>query len=880
MRIHRIRLKNYRGIEKHEVEFQPDGITVVEGPNEAGKSCLAEALNIVLDELDSTRRERVKALKPVDKDVGPEVEVEVESGPYRFTLFKRFLRKRQTTLKITAPHAESLTGREAHNRVQEMLDETLDRDLWRALCVVQGTGVSQVKLPEDSLLSTALDMAAGTAPIGEAEVALFEVVEEEYGRYYTATGREKALLKEMETELENAEGRVAELEERAQDVEGAVERSRLLRRSIQELDGDLGSLRRQESEWEQRWQEVSRLRERVERLEAEWERAKAKLENAQGRMEERTQLIDRMKDVGEDLERLTEEEDRESKKLDDVRAELNQRKSNLEQARNQFMRAKAFFELRQGDNAYLHDKLNIELLRERKERIDTAKEDEQKAKQVLKETHLDDDALERVRQAHQDRELATQRLEDGGALLKIRALSDVALSVGDGLLSLTSGDEWEQVATGSLSIVLPEVLELRIRPGKGLADLPADLESAEQGYADLLARYGVDSLSDAVRSHERWQEAKRKIARVEKVVRENLRDLTHEEMESKVMEIIERIGKYEENRQEDPPLPDDLDDAKKLEEDARTALAKAESAMKQAEAAFEEAESVWDALREKAIERRTRLEIVQTTYESTKIALERTRSEVSDEELEARLEEAKKEKDRSEAEYRSRQEELVQENPEEVQVKFENARDVRKRAESDLRKLQDELTQVSTRLEMFEEEGIFEDLQEGRIHLTRTRRESESLRKRAKAAKLLYQTLTSARDEGKRAYVRPLRERIERLAKLVFGETLQVELDEDLTISSRTLDGVTVPYESLSTGAKEQLSVIVRLACAMTVSEEGGVPLLIDDALGYSDPGRLESMGAVFNLAGRDCQVIVLTCMPDRYRHVGTAEVKKFVPPT
>ncbi|MDO8485004.1 MAG: hypothetical protein Q7S35_08655 [Candidatus Limnocylindrales bacterium] len=90
---------------------------------------------------------------------------------------------------------------------------------------------------------------------------------------------------------------------------------------------------------------------------------------------------------------------------------------------------------------------------------------------------------------------------------------------------------------------------------------------------------------------------------------------------------------------------------------------------------------------------------------------------------------------------------------------------------------------------------------------------------------------------------------------------------------NRTLEGRTIPFESLSMGAQEQLGLISRLACAMIVAPDGGVPLILDDALGNSDPQRLEAMGAVLSVAGRHCQIIVLTCQPDRYGHVGEATV-------
>ncbi len=133
--------------------------------------------------------------------------------------------------------------------------------------------------------------------------------------------------------------------------------------------------------------------------------------------------------------------------------------------------------------------------------------------------------------------------------------------------------------------------------------------------------------------------------------------------------------------------------------------------------------------------------------------------------------------------------------------------------------------------------------------------------------------MTRHRDAARRRYVAPFRERIEGLARVVFGPTLEVELDDDLQIIRRTLDGKTIGWDDLSNGAKEQLAVISRLACAAMVSDDGGVPVIFDDALGNTDVPRLERMGAVLAAACGDSQVIVLTCMPNRYRNVGSARV-------
>jgi hypothetical protein len=145
--------------------------------------------------------------------------------------------------------------------------------------------------------------------------------------------------------------------------------------------------------------------------------------------------------------------------------------------------------------------------------------------------------------------------------------------------------------------------------------------------------------------------------------------------------------------------------------------------------------------------------------------------------------------------------------------------------------------------------------------------------RRADAARLLFETMRRNRDDAKRTYVAPFREHIERLGRIVFGPSFSIEIDDELQIVRRTLNGITVTFEALSAGAREQLCIIARLACATLVSPDGGVPVIVDDALGHSDPQRLQRIGAVFNSAGRQSQVIILTCMPDRYRSIGSAHV-------
>ena len=57
---------------------------------------------------------------------------------------------------------------------------------------------------------------------------------------------------------------------------------------------------------------------------------------------------------------------------------------------------------------------------------------------------------------------------------------------------------------------------------------------------------------------------------------------------------------------------------------------------------------------------------------------------------------------------------------------------------------------------------------------------------------------------------------------------------------------------SLSEGTQEQLAVLVRLGFGRLLAESGApVPLILDDALVYSDDARIERMFAALKLAAR-----------------------------
>ncbi len=62
---------------------------------------------------------------------------------------------------------------------------------------------------------------------------------------------------------------------------------------------------------------------------------------------------------------------------------------------------------------------------------------------------------------------------------------------------------------------------------------------------------------------------------------------------------------------------------------------------------------------------------------------------------------------------------------------------------------------------------------------------------------------------------------------------------------------------------------MIRMATARLVNPVDRVPVLLDDALGYTDTPRLGRMLRALEGGGQDTQVIVLTANPERYVGLG-----------
>lgn len=873
MRFLRLRLANYRGIEESEVRFAPQGLTIVEGPNEAGKTSLGEAIRLLFDYLDSSKHGEVRAVKPVTRDAGSEIELEAESGPYVFTYFKRFHKKPETTLTITSPKSENHTGREAHERAEEILRETIDINLWKALCIHQGEAAKQADLSQQTSLSAALDIAAGGHRTDLREESLFDKVREEYGYYFTERGSEKKELQESQKAQDESETKVDSLEKRIQGLEKDIVRAAELGRELEQLKKQEENLRSDVSKY-------TRSLDEIKGLEIALETARLKLESAQKseqavkrNKDGRQDLIDTVAKVAKTQAELDESNRSSTASVKKVENDLEKAQSEATKAETGRKEAESLLKLRRADSDYFNNKLHLEQLKERKDRIDGARERVALADELLASSRVDKDTLVTIQEAERSLITAQAKLESGAPNILLKGLADLDFRVDGKQITISKDEERNLSVSDRVRVTIPGFLQMEVTAGSSSSDLSKKVEETKRKLETLCHDAGIGNADEARHSYDARREAQQSIAREKVLEKENFRDLTYEELDRKVIELGRSVPTYPSSRIPEPELPENLEAAKKELRSAEGDLDKVNKTWEEAGKELEAARKVRDGLRERHQRVRVELDLKSEDLNRAKDELARSRKIAPDDDLESEHSKSIGIVHTEEANVKSAGTDLRDKEPDRVKALAETAKGSLTTIEKKRQVAQNESTEVRTRLKLLGEEGLHEELQAAQSHLDHIRQENATMNRRAQAARLLYVTMKEERDKARRAYVAPLKEKIESLGRLVFNSSFEVEVTKDLSVAGRAMDGSNVPFESLSGGTREQISLISRLACAMIVSKGGGASLILDDALGYTDPERLKLMGAVLAKAGKECQIIILTCVPDRYNNVGEATV-------
>ena len=875
MRLLRVQLRNYRGVTASDVSFSRSGVTIVEGPNEAGKTSIAEALQLAIDYPDSSRGRQIKAVKPADRDEGPEVEITLSSGKYELTYRKRWLKSPQTTLKITAPQGENLTGREAHDRLNSILDETLDEQLWRALRIEQG---KELSLPLFNLpsMGRALDSAASGDLATDREDALWDRIGEEYDKYWTPKGQPKGARASSEDNVEAVRSEVNDLAGRLRDVEDDANRMNRLIAEAVDLTATQAKNEEQEAQLTERWESTQSLRNKVDQLAADHKAAEANRDRADSQQQRRQGLIDALTDANKALAALETEAEQAAPALAATTRRNKKATTALAEARSALHSAQAEHRLAIDDRDHVRQKIEVVQLKGRHERYTKAAEALSEAEDHLNSAKVDDEVVERIQQAHLDHERAKAVADSAAASIETTAFSDITVSIDDDEVMLPAGEVNRTLVDNEVTLVIPDVAQVRVSAGPDSNNLADERSRTQQAYQHLCDEAGVADLAKARSAAQQRREALRNRKDANEAIGRELSDLKPETLLSKVKGLTKRVDSYPQERSADVDLPDDYDTARRTASEMERTVDSRQTEFLTCEEAAEKAS---EALQESQVNKSVlaaRIKDARNSKEHAESQLAHARDANQDEALTAALALAQQQADDAETDLKDAQVELNAADPESLEARLENAREATGRAIKDLQANSDDQNKLRISLDLRGEQGLHTLHSEALSRLQHIERQHDRTETRARVAFLLKETFEKHRQQARQRYIGPFKEQIDGLGRIVFGPTFAVELSDDLRVVRRTLDSTTLDVDQISTGAREQIGVLSRLACAAIVSPgDGGVPVMIDDALGWSDPQRLQTMGAAIKTAGKQCQVIVLTCTPGRYSHVGEAEVVK-----
>jgi energy-coupling factor transporter ATP-binding protein EcfA2 len=178
---------------------------------------------------------------------------------------------------------------------------------------------------------------------------------------------------------------------------------------------------------------------------------------------------------------------------------------------------------------------------------------------------------------------------------------------------------------------------------------------------------------------------------------------------------------------------------------------------------------------------------------------------------------------------------------------------------NELMDLQRDIGRLSGQIQAAGGDGVGEALAAAQEQRAMAERDLRRVQGRVAMLQLLCDVVSSCMTEGRNRYYVPVRRRLRPFLNDLFPGA-ELELGDGFAITGITRQR-TEAFDRLSDGTREQIAVLVRLAMGALLTERGeAAPIILDDALVYCDDDRIERMFDALSRAGKNQQIIVLTC--------------------
>ena len=878
MHFRRIAVRNFRKLTAPVViEGLSDGVTVIAGDNEEGKSTLLDAIRAGLFERHNLGGKAVETMQPFGSTVRPEIRIDFEINDQAYAISKGFAQK--PSAQLTTPNG-IFEGPAADEKLAELLTFRVpprggskpdDHGVLGLFWLEQGRGLEGLGLGETgrSTLRASLVQEVGDILGGTRGRKLLEAARAKRDALLTARSKPRGELAAVIDQAATATAGVAELEGERLAYDEEIDELTRVRRELARIESERVLEKAQDSlaKAQEQAKAIDTLRQQEEAAIQAVGLAQAQLENASERWKRRQSLIDaverheRAKEVAQAaLARLETETQDIAGRVEAARAALATaaEKSAAAEARAAVSQTKA--------RIGALDKEIAELDR-RSAEVDKLAAQWKAAQERLSVSKIDQRALERLQTL--DGTVREARAALGVVATRVRFTPIAQQLVRKGDEELMAGQLVD--VTEATRFALEGFGTVDVEPGASdLADRQTRLKEAHDALSNALAVTGVTNLDVAKAKLSERTEAEIEINEAKRLIAA----YAPEGIDALKVAHADRSAERERLKE---ALDLSLAEAVADLEAETLALAAARGMEDVAMTALDNGREEHHAHVTQIAIAKQMLEAANETLLADKKDLDGVRGEISDAELAALLENARTSLGISERRKTGTVEQIAAANPEEVALRREQATAALQNVQAEQRRLRDAAIGLENRLTALGKSGIGEQLEGARGYEAQILARRDRLQADAQAWDLLADALSDAERDAKEAFLEPVLKRVDPFLRLLLPEA-RITLDEEtLEITGVARDGRQEPYEALSVGTREQLSVLVRLAFAVNLREKG-VPaaVILDDALVYADDDRFERMQLALRKAAATVQILILTCRPRDWRQFG-APIRRLV---